>query len=444
MDYAEMLKAKTVTVEEAVKRIPSNSYIYTFGASGEPMTFFSNMSYLKGNAENVTMIDFLNTVPYDFYTDDSYLGVLRSDSCFFNRFCTAGQKAGRISYIPTHLRNSYVSREFYHEQRGGKPFVTFVLSATPMDKQGYFSTSTVAMSVRNYVKYADQVILEINENLPRTFGDTSVHISEVDCVFQGANKVAYLPSKPCSEEELTIGKYIADLIEDGSTIQLGIGGIPNAVALALTDKKDLGVHTEMLGDGIVELAKAGVINNSKKTLHENKMVTTFSFGSKETYDFLDDNPGVLHLSTEYVNNPYVICQNEKMVSVNTTLQVDLMGQCASESIGTLQISGIGGQTETASGAQMSKGGKSIIALRSTANIKDADGNPVRKSTIQPVHPEGTVISLLRCDTDFVVTEYGVAALRGASLSERARELINIAHPDYREELLAGARKYHLI
>jgi len=443
MDYTEMLRDRMVTVEEAVKSIPSDSYIYTYGAAGEPMTFFSNMSFLKGHSENVTVVNFLNTVPYDFYTDESYLGVLKHESCFFNRFCTAGQKAGTNTYIPTHLRNSYVSREYYHEKRN-KPFTTFVLSVTPMDKHGYFSTSTVGMSVRKYIKWVAQVIVEINENLPRTFGDSFIHISEVDYVFQGANKVAYMPAKTCTEEELAIGNYIAELIEDGSTLQLGIGGIPNAVAIALEGKKDLGVHTEMLGDGLVDLYRKGIVNNRKKTIDIDKMVTAFTFGSKETYDFLDDNPGVLHLSTEYVNNPHIIGKNHKMVSVNTTLQVDLMGQCSSEAIGTLQISGIGGQTETASGAQMSKGGKAIIALRSTANIKTKDGGNERKSTIQAVHPAGTVISLLRCDADYIVTEYGIASLRGASLAERALSLINIAHPDFRTQLLADARKYYLV
>jgi len=253
-----------------------------------------------------------------------------------------------------------------------------------------------------------------------------------------------MPAKTCTEEELAIGNYIAELIEDGSTLQLGIGGIPNAVAIALEGKKDLGVHTEMLGDGLVDLYRKGIVNNRKKTIDIDKMVTAFTFGSKETYDFLDDNPGVLHLSTEYVNNPHIIGKNHKMVSVNTTLQVDLMGQCSSEAIGTLQISGIGGQTETASGAQMSKGGKAIIALRSTANIKTKDGGNERKSTIQAVHPAGTVISLLRCDADYIVTEYGIASLRGASLAERALSLINIAHPDFRTQLLADARKYYLV
>lgn len=200
----------------------------------------------------------------------------------------------------------------------------------------------------------------------------------------------------------------------------------------------------MLSDSLIDLYKAGVVTNRAKTLHRDKMVTAFSYGSKAAYDFLNENPNVLHLEVGYTNDPAVIRQNRKMVSVNTTLQVDLMGQCASEAIGTLQISGTGGQTETASGARQSEGGKSIIALHSTANVRTADGDRERISTILPVQPAGTVISLMRSDVDFVVTEYGVASLRGASLRARAEALINIAHPDYREDLRRDARKYHLI
>nr|MCR4711805.1 4-hydroxybutyrate--acetyl-CoA CoA transferase [Clostridia bacterium] len=190
--------------------------------------------------------------------------------------------------------------------------------------------------------------------------------------------------------------------------------------------------------------KEGVVTNRRKTLYRDKMVATFSFGSKETYDFLDDNPGVLHIRTEEANDPDVIAKNYKMVSVNTTLQIDLAGQCASEAVGTMQISGIGGQSETAVGAKASPGGKSIIALRSTAMVKNQAGKRERRSTIVAAHPAGTMISLLRSDTDYVVIEYGVAPLRGASLAERVKLLSGIAHPDFREELRSEAKKYHLI
>lgn len=435
-----MFKQKFITVEEAVSKIKDNDYIYTYGASGEPTTFLSNINLIKNKLKNVTIVNFLNTLQYDFYTDDLYTDVINNESLFFNKFCSKFQKAGRMSFVPNHLGNSIEDRLVYHNLRK-KPFNIYVLSVTPMDKHGYFSTSTVALSNRTLIKHSDLVILEINDNLPRTFGDTQIHITEVDYVFQGSNKVIYLPSKKTNDTDKIIAEYISDLIDDGSTIQLGIGGIPNAVALSLANKKDLGVHTEMLNDGIVDLYKKGVITNRLKTHYKDKMVTTFTFGSKETYDFLDDNLGILHLSVEQSNSPYEIAKNKKMISINTTLQVDLMGQCLSESIGNLQISGTGGQVETARGAQMSDGGKSIIALHSTAIVKDINGRASRKSTIVAAHPQGAVITLSRCDIDYVVTEYGVAQLKGASIRERALSLIKIAHPDYREDLIAQAKEY---
>lgn len=443
MNYSELLKRKLINVEEAVAKIQSGDYIYTYGASSEPMTFFEHFYLLKDRVKDVTIVNLLNTKPYEFYSDETYRGVIDNVSLFFGRFCTASQKIGLTSFAPAHLRNSGRDRLSYHRTTG-KPLSIFTLSVTPMDKQGYFSTSTVCIASPDLIKNADLVILEINENLPRTFGDTQVHITDVDFVFNGNNKVFYLPSRDANETDIAIGRYIADLIDNGSTIQLGIGGIPNAVAMALKDKKDLGVHTEMLNDGLVQLYKEGVVTNRLKSYYQDKMVTSFTFGGKETYDFIDDNVGVLHINVAMSNSPYEVAKNNKMVSVNTTLQVDLMGQCASEAIGTMQISGTGGQVETAMGAKMAEDGKSVIALHSTAMVKNSAGERERKSTIVGIHPGGTVITMLRTDVDYVVTEYGVAALRGTSLKERAKALINIAHPDYRDQLTEDAMSYSLI
>jgi acyl-CoA hydrolase len=313
-----------------------------------------------------------------------------------------------------------------------------------MDKHGFFTTGPMAMSSRDLVGRADLRILEINESLPRTFGDTYIHVSEADFIYQGDNSLECLKPREATETDRVIGKYVAGMIEDGSTIQLGIGGIPDAVAAELMDKHDLGVHTEMLGDGLVKLCEAGVVTNKRKTYLPGRMVTTFTYGSRETYQFLDDNIGVLHLTVSRANSPFEIAKNDKMISVNSTLQIDLMGQCASEAIGPLQLSGIGGQTDTAAGAKMSRGGKSIIALHSTAMVKNRDGGKERVSKIVCTHPAGTVISLLRADVDYVVTEFGVASLRGASSRERASSLINIAHPDYREELRSEAKRAFLL
>lgn len=443
MDYREQLKQKLVTEEEALLRIPDNAYLFTYGY-GEPVGILSRLTELKGKRKGITFVDSLNAKPYPFYSDSEMRGVVDSESIFFAHFCREYQKSGAISFIPNHLGKGFKDKLWAIRRRSPERPIVYAIQVSPMDEHGYFTTGTVGMSNRMMVENADIVILEIDENMPRTFGNTYIHVSEASCVYQGPNEMFYMPERPQSELDLKIGQFVADLIEDESTLQLGIGGIPNAVAVALRDKHNLGVHTEMLSDSLIDLYRAGVVTNAAKTLHKDKMVTAFSFGSKAAYDFLDNNPNVLHLEVGYTNDPAVIRQNRKMVSVNTTLQVDLTGQCASESIGTLQLSGTGGQTETASGARQSEGGKSIIALHSTANVKNADGERERVSTIVPTQPAGMAISLMRADVDFVVTEYGVASLRGASVRDRAMELISIAHPDYRDQLMYDAKRLYLM
>lgn len=443
MDYREQLKQKLVTEEEALLRIPDNAYLFTYGY-GEPVGILSRLTELKGKRKGITFVDSLNAKPYPFYSDSEMRGVVDSESIFFAHFCREFQKTGAISFIPNHLGKGFKDKLWAIRRRSPERPIVYAIQVSPMDEHGYFTTGTVGMSNRMMVENADIVILEIDENMPRTFGNTYIHVSEASCVYQGPNEMFYMPERPQSELDLKIGQFVADLIEDESTLQLGIGGIPNAVAVALRDKHNLGVHTEMLSDSLIDLYRAGVVTNAAKTLHKDKMVTAFSFGSKAAYDFLDNNPNVLHLEVGYTNDPAVIRQNRKMVSVNTTLQVDLSGQCASESIGTLQLSGTGGQTETASGARQSEGGKSIIALHSTANVKNADGERERVSTIIPTQPAGMAISLMRADVDFVVTEYGVASLRGASVRDRAMELISIAHPDYRDQLMYDAKRLYLM
>ena len=443
MDYREQLKQKLVIEEEALLRIPDNAYLFTYGY-GEPVGILSRLTELNGKRKGITFVDSLNAKPYPFYSDSEMRGVVDSESIFFAHFCREFQKTGAISFIPNHLGKGFKDKLWAIRRRSPERPIVYAIQVSTMDEHGYFTTGTVGMSNRMMVENADIVILEIDENMPRTFGNTYIHVSEASCVYQGPNEMFYMPERPQSELDLKIGQFVADLIEDESTLQLGIGGIPNAVAVALRDKHNLGVHTEMLSDSLIDLYRAGVVTNAAKTLHKDKMVTAFSFGSKAAYDFLDNNPNVLHLEVGYTNDPAVIRQNRKMVSVNTTLQVDLTGQCASESIGTLQLSGTGGQTETASGARQSEGGKSIIALHSTANVKNADGERERVSTIVPTQPAGMAISLMRADVDFVVTEYGVASLRGASVRDRAMELISIAHPDYRDQLMYDAKRLYLM
>ena len=442
MDFRDELMKKTVTVEEAVLSLKDGDHTQMYGTSAEPATFLGNLGLLRGKRRDVTLVHFLGTQPFDFYSDESYRGVINYESMFCARFYPAAQKKGLVTYVPSHLSKTAADRLEYLSRRGRSADV-YVVSCCPMDRHGYFSTSTVGMSNRELVRNAKRVIVELNESLPRTFGDSYVHISEVDMVFQGDNKLITLPEAPVDDEDRAIGGYIAELIDDGATLQLGIGGIPNAVADALRTKKDLGVHTEMICEGLAMLSREGVITNRRKTYFNGKMVATFSFGGKGLYDFLDDNVGVLHLDVGRVNAPHEIAKNHNYVSINTTLQIDLMGQCASEAIGTLQISGIGGQTDTVMGAKMSPGGKSVMALHSTAEVKGEDGGKKRISKIVPVHGPGTIISLLRADVDYVVTEFGIADLCGASVRERAKSLIAIAHPDFRAELTEEAERLFL-
>lgn len=444
MAFREEYLRKRISVDDAVALVQSHTDITTMGISAEPCLFLGHLGAVKEQGvKDVVLASSLPAHTYDYYSDPSYTGVIDLVEAFFARFCTDLQAAGRAFYIPCHLRNCGLDRIDFR-QANPKRFHIYVVAVSPMDRHGYFSTGAMALYNREMVKDADMVIVEVNENVPRTYGDTFIHISEVDHILEANNPLPYLEPRPVSDADRTIGGHIAQLIEDGSTLQLGIGGIPTALAAELREKKDLGIHTEMLNDGLVELYRLGVVNNRKKTLYPDKIVASFSSGSKELYEFIDENPGILHLDVSAANSPYLVAQNEKMVSINTTLQVDLMGQCASEAVGTMQISGIGGQTDTAMGAKLSKEGKSIIALHSTAMVKDGKGGRKQISCIQAVHPAGTVISLSRADVDFVVTEYGAAALRGTSMKERARKLISIAHPDYRDELMEQAEQYHLL
>ena len=444
MDYQSIYKSKFTTVEGALARIKSNDMIYSICATGEPLTFIRNLHTLKGKVHNLTFNLNLAMENAEVYRDEEYRDLVNVQATFFPRIYSPLQKIGRSNYIPAQLRNMGNDPLYYH-RRLAKPINVFVLAVSPMDKHGYFTSGSMAGFTRDIVEFADLVILEVNESVPRTFGDTYIHVTEADVIYNSAdNKILYMPVKETDESDKKIGKYIAELINDGDTIQLGIGGIPTAAAVELEHKRDLGIHTEMLNDGLVYLCNAGAITNRKKNFFPNKIVTSFSMGSKTTYDFIDENINVLHLDVAFTNSPAVFSKNDNMISVNTALSVDLMGQCASEAIGTNQISGVGGQTETAVGAKESKGGKSIIALHSTANVKTKDGTRQRISSITAVHPAGTVISLSRNDVDFVVTEYGMAALRGATLKERAKALINIAHPDYRDQLTEEAKRYYLI
>jgi len=435
MDVMKIYKEKLISVEDALRMVKSNDNIVSGMAAAEGREFLKNLHTIADRVKNVNVTTCLPMGDYEYYVNPEYKESFTMEGWFYSPAIRKAHKTGNISYIPNHLHLAAKKRLFHR-----KPNI-YIGAGSSMDKHGYISLSLSTTYEREIMEEADIVIIEVNPNMPRTFGDSVVHIRDIDYVIEVDYKPPTLPEVAVTEKDRIIGRYIADLIDDGSTIQLGIGGIPNAVAAELINKKDLGVHTEMLTDGMADLYKAGVITGKYKTLMPGKMVATFVLGTQKLYDFVDDNPAVQIMRGSWVNDPYVIGQNYKMVSINTTMEIDLTGQCCSESIGHVQFSGTGGQADTAIGAQMSEGGKSIIALHSTADIR-VPGQETRKTVSKIVTrlAHGAAVTLSRNDVDYVVTEYGVASLRGTSIRERVKALINIAHPDFRDQLEREARE----
>ena len=422
---------KLITAEEAAAKIKSGDDVVVAQCASEPQGCMSAFHTAAPRVEDARVFSVLTLKPYDFYMLPEMKGHFELASWFHapgsRQALAAG--AGTVTYVPNMLHRAALDR-----LQARKPDIFFG-TCTPPDAKGFVSLSLGITYEKDILEAADTVILEVNRNLPRTFGDTHLHMRDVDWFVEHDQPVPALPSPAPDATETAIGNYISELVEDGSTIQLGIGGIPNACALALKGKKDLGVHTEMMVDSMMELCEAGVITNKRKALLKDKFVCTFAMGSRKLYDWLHDNPAVEFRRGSWVNDPAVIRRNSRMVSINTCLTVDLTGQVASESIGPVQYSGTGGQTDTAVGAKEAYDGlgKSIIACRSTA----------RKGTVSCIVPalaEGTAVTLHRANTDIVVTEFGIARLRGRTVRERANALIGVAHPDFRAELRTQGEK----
>ncbi|MCD5414204.1 MAG: 4-hydroxybutyrate--acetyl-CoA CoA transferase [Clostridiales bacterium] len=435
MNMKNLYNNKTITVNEALDLIKSGDEIVTGLAVSEARAMLSRLHEIHEKVKDVTVVTCLPMKDYAYFVDKEYRESFKMAGWFYTATMRKAHKERTVSLIPTHLHSAAKKRSDYN-----KPDI-YIGVASPMDQHGYLSLSLGTTYERETIKRAKTSILEINPNMPRTFGDTTIHISEIDYMIEVDYQPSELPVVEPTEKEIKIGRHIAELVEDGSTLQLGIGGIPNAVAASLKNKKDIGIHTEMFTDGMVDMYRAGAITNRKKTLMPDKMVATFALGSKKLYDFIDDNPGIVFLNGSWVNDPCVIGKNYKMVSINTTIEIDLTGQCCSESIGHRQFSGTGGQSDTAVGAQRSIGGKSIIALTSTAMVKNnSSGERKEVSKIVNALRSGAAVTLSRNDVDYVVTEYGVAALRGASIRERVERLINIAHPKFRDHLKNEAER----
>jgi len=402
-------------------------------AASEPVGLLTELAMHKDRLEDVQVWVCLPLRKYDFVLKQEMAGHFFVENWFYGAPDREVHPGGRISYIPNNLHAAAKVRL----EAAGNHLDVYWGTATPPDARGYMSLSTCLVIEKMLIEAADLVILEINENLPLTLGDTQIHINDVDYLVENHVPMFELPSAPPAPWEQAIGGYISELIENGSTLQLGIGGIPNAITKFLLERRDLGIHTEMFTDGMVDLYEAGVITGREKTLWKEKMVGAFALGSQKLYDFVDMNLGIEFQQGKVTNDPYVIAQNSKMISVNTALQVDINGQVCSQSIGPRHYSGTGGQLDTHRGAQMSPGGRGIIALRSTAK-----GGSI--STIVPTLAEGAEITIPGQDVDTVVTEYGSARLRGLSVKERMKALIHIAHPDFRSWIEEEAVRLNIV
>ncbi len=434
---------KLISIEAALAKIKTDDCVISALGAAEPNGLLEQLHTIAPRVSNVSVSTVLPMRPFKWFMEPAMKGHFEHHAWFYSAgIRKAAIDAHTCTYVPNHLHAAGLDRIIYR-----KPNV-FLGSCTPPDRFGYVSLSLSVTYERELMEAADVVILEINDQMPYTWGDTIVHLDEIDFVVENSRKLFELPIPETEERDRLIGGYIAEHIEDGSTIQLGIGGIPNAVTAELMHKKNLAIHTEMLTDGMVDMYEAGVIGRGAhsfgKKLLTGKMVATFALGSQKLYDFLDRNPALALMRGSWVNDPYVIAHNKKQISINTTLEVDLTGQVCSESIGHRQFSGTGGQSDTAIGAQMSEGGKSFIALYSTVDVKQADGTRKTISKIAPMLTPGAAVTLHRANVDFVVTEFGAVRLRGAPVNERARRLISIAHPDFRAELQDKAEELGFI
>lgn len=413
---------------EAVQVIESGQRVVISHACGEPQALVEAMVARRPELQDVEIVHMV-AMGKAAYCLPEMAGHFRHNSLFVGGTTRKAVNEGRADYTPVFF--SQIPSLF---RDGYLPVDVALVQVSPPDQNGYCSLGVSVDYTLQALRSARLVIAQVNRNMPRTLGDSFVHVSELDIVVPWDEPLIELPKPKIGEVEENIGRNVAQLVSDGATLQLGIGAIPDAVLRFLTDKNDLGIHSEMFSDGVVDLYEAGVINNKRKTFHPGKMVVTFLMGTRALYDFVHDNPIVEMHSVDYTNNPFIIGQNEQLISINSALQVDLCGQVCADTIGYRQYSSVGGQVDFVRGARLSKGGKSIIALPSTAS-----GGKLSRISVHL--EEGAGVTTSRFDVDYIVTEYGIASLRGKTIRQRANALIEIAHPQFRKELRAEAKKH---
>jgi len=421
MNWKEIYQSRLCTPEDAVSVIQSGQRIVVGHACGEPQVLVDALVAQADRLENVEIVHMV-AMGKAKYCQEGMEKHFRHNALFVGGSTRKAVNEKRADYTPCFF--SEIPRLF---KEGYLPVDVALIQVSPPDEHGFCSFGVSVDYTRPAALAAKTVIAQVNDQMPRTLGDSFIHVSELDYIVETSIPLIELPKPGITKVEEQIGYYVSQLVEDGSTLQLGIGAIPDAVLLFLKDKKDLGIHTEMFSDGVVELVEAGVITNKAKTCHPGKIVANFLMGTKKLYDFVHNNPLVEMYSVDYTNDPFVIAKNAKMISINSALQVDLTGQVCADTIGYKQYSGVGGQVDFVRGASRSPGGKSIIALPSTA----MNG---KVSRIVTHLDEGAAVTTSRNDVHFIVTEYGYADLRGKSLRQRGEALIQIAHPDFRESL----------
>ncbi|MEG0156643.1 MAG: acetyl-CoA hydrolase/transferase C-terminal domain-containing protein [Anaerovoracaceae bacterium] len=426
MDWKKIYEERKCTAEEAAQKIKSNDRVLFAHAVAEPAVLIDAMVANKDAYKNVT-VSHMVTLGKGEYSLPENKENFTFEGWFTSPTTRKSLEQGHGTFVPVffHEVPSFIRKDIFHVN-------VFMVSVSKPDHNGFCCVGVSSDYTMQGIKSADIVLAEVNDQVPVVFGDTFVHVSEIDAFVECSHPLHEIKPPHIGEVEEKIGKNCASLIEDGSTLQLGIGAIPDAVLSQLGDKKNLGIHSEMISDGVVDLYEKGVINCSEKSIDNGKMVVTFLMGTKRLYDFARENPMVEMRTVDYVNHPEVVAKSSKMVCINACIQVDFMGQIVSECMGTKQFSGVGGQVDFVRGAAMAHDGKAkaIIAMPSVANKKDG----TKISKIVPFIDHGAAVTTSRCDADYIVTEYGIAEMKGRTLHDRARQLINIAHPDFREEL----------
>jgi acyl-CoA hydrolase len=417
-------------LEEAVRLVDSGSRIYVSGNAATPFRLLEALADRR-DLDSVEVVHVLQ-LGQDPLTRPGNEGRFRHNSLFVGPADRAAINAGTSDYVPVFLHQ--IPELF---QEGRMPLDVAFVQVSPPDQHGHMSLGVEVMAAKSACAAAAKVVVQVNERIPRVHGDAFLHVQEVDHIVEEDHELPELPVSEPTELEMDIAGHVAALIPDGATLQLGIGGIPDAVLRCLEGRKELGIHTEMVSDGVVRAMREGLITGSMKTLHPGKVIATFILGTAELYDFVDDNPAFELHPVAYTNDPYVIAQNRDMVAINSAIEVDLTGQVCSDSIGSYIYSGFGGQVDFIRGAAKAPGGRPIIAIPSTARSG-------RVSRITPFLKEGAGVVTTRADVHYIVTEYGVADLFGKNLRQRAGALIEIAHPDFREGLSRAARERNLL